>query len=223
MNNVFIVIPAYNEGQVIFNVINKIKHLGYKKIIVVDDGSNDNTYEQAKKAKVIMLRHMLNRGKGAAVKTGLEAAKQKKVHIIVVTFDGDGQHDAQDIKILLRKIMSGYDVVLGSRLLKNKGMPFIKIVANYLGNIITWIMYGIYVTDSQCGLRAYSGKALEKINTNNDRYEFDSEIIREIGFNHLKYTEVPVKALYTKYSMNKTNKQSFINGLRTAFKIVFNN
>src|SRR4030042_5166562 len=97
MAKIFIVIPAFNEEPVIRDVITKVKKEGYSNIIVVDDGSPDSTSAQAKKAEAIVLRHILNRGKGAAIKTGMEAAKIMGADI-VVTFDGDGQHDPKDIK-----------------------------------------------------------------------------------------------------------------------------
>lgn len=217
-NKIFIIIPVYNEEKIILDVIKQIINNSYKNIIVIDDGSNDNTYYKVKKEKVIILRHVLNRGKGAAIKTGIEAAKLLNASTII-TIDGDGQHNPEDIKKLLNKIMQGYDVVLGSRFIKRNNIPLIKILANYIGNFFTWLIYGIWVSDSQSGLRAYSKRALFAIDTKTDRYEYDSEIIREIGHHNLKFIEVPIQVRYTKYSMNKTYKQSFINGLKTLFKM----
>ncbi|MCX7881206.1 MAG: glycosyltransferase family 2 protein, partial [Patescibacteria group bacterium] len=91
-DKVFIIIPAFNEEKAIGSVIASIKKEGWKNIIVVDDGSEDETFEKAKREKVIVLRHILNRGKGAAVKTGVEYAKLKNPEIII-TFDADGQHN----------------------------------------------------------------------------------------------------------------------------------
>ena len=217
--NIFIVIPAYNEGAVIKSVIREVKRQGYNHIIVVDDGSSDDTYLRAKKEGVVALRHILNRGKGAAVKTGIEAAKILGANIIV-TLDGDGQHDAKDIPIVLDKIKKKYDVVLGSRFLKKNKIPPFKVVANFLGNFITWIVYGIWVNDSQSGFRAYSKRAFSLMDTTHDRYEYDSEIIREIARNELRYIEIPIRVRYTSYSMNKANRQSFVNGIKTAVRMV---
>lgn len=217
--NIFIVIPAYNEGVVIKNVIREVKRQGYNHIIVVDDGSSDDTYLRAKKEGVVALRHILNRGKGAAVKTGIEAAKMLGADIIV-TLDGDGQHDPKDISKLLEKIKGKHDVVLGSRFLKKNKIPPFKVIANFLGNFITWIVYGIWVNDSQSGFRAYSRKAFSLMDTTHDRYEYDSEIIREIARNELRYTEIPIRVRYTSYSMNKANRQSLVNGIKTAVRMV---
>ncbi|MGB5018293.1 MAG: glycosyltransferase family 2 protein, partial [Candidatus Moraniibacteriota bacterium] len=191
-------------------------------IIVVDDGSTDDTFERAKETGVTTLRHRLNRGKGAATKTGIEAAKLKGADIIV-TMDGDGQHSPEDIARLIEPIRRNHcDVVLGSRLLNPQGMPKYKIWHNKIGNIITWYLYGLYVTDSQSGFRAYSRHAAELINTRTDRYEYDSEVIREIYTYKLKYKEVPIAVRYTEYSMGKVHKQSLWNGIKTLYRMIWN-
>jgi glycosyltransferase involved in cell wall biosynthesis len=124
--SVFIVIPAYNEETVIGDVIAEIRQAGYGNILVVDDGSRDATYEKVKETGVLTLRHRLNRGKGAATKTGIEAAKLEGADIIV-TMDGDGQHSPADIEQLVAPIRDGHcDVVLGTRLKDPRGMPKYK-------------------------------------------------------------------------------------------------
>ncbi|EKE16402.1 MAG: glycosyl transferase family 2 [uncultured bacterium] len=218
---IFIVIPAYNEEKVIQDVILEIKKAGYENIIVVDDGSADQTQKKASEMNVVALRHKINRGKGAATKTGIEAAKILKADIIV-TMDGDGQHDPADIKNLVYPIVNNYcDVVLGSRLMNPDGMPWYKILHNKIGNAITWYLYGLWVTDSQSGFRAYSRKASDVINTKGDRYEYDSEIIKEIYIYKLKYKEIPIKVRYTEYSMGKLQKQGLINGIKTVYKMIW--
>ena len=219
---IFIVIPAYNEVTVIREVIAEIKCAGYENIIVVDDGSKDDTYAKARSINgVTALRHFINRGKGAAVKTGMEAAKILGADV-VVTMDGDGQHSPADISKMLRKINEGNEVVLGSRLRDPKGMPFYKILHNHIGNLIVWAIYGKWVTDSQSGFRAYSKKALELIDTKTDRYEYDSEVIREIHRHKLSFSEIPIEVRYTEYSMGKSQKMNFKNGAKTCIKMMLN-
>jgi glycosyltransferase involved in cell wall biosynthesis len=219
----WLVLPAYNEAKIIESVIAEIKNSGYSHIVIVDDGSSDNTFEVIKKIpSVVALRHKINRGKGAATKTGIEAAKIMGADI-VVTLDSDGQHNPADIARLITPIKTGKaEVALGTRLKNPKGMPWYKILANFIGNIFTWYIYGLWVSDSQSGFRAYSRRAAELIDTKTDRYEYDSEVIREIYLHRLRYREVPIEVRYTEYSMGKMQKQGFVNGLKTLYKMVWN-
>jgi len=134
--------------------------------------------------------------------------------------DGDGQHDPQDVKNLIEPILkNNCDVVLGTRLKDTAGMPWHKIIANHVGNFFTWWLFGLWVTDSQSGFRAYSKHAAEFINTKGDRYEYESEVIREIKIHKLKFIEVPIAVRYTEYSMGKIHRQGFVNGVMTLYKM----
>ncbi len=125
LDRVFVVMPAFNEAPAIEAAIREVKACGYHRLVVVDDGSDDDTCERARAIDgVIALRHMLNRGKGAAVKTGIEAAKRLGADV-VVTMDADGQHDPRGIAQMLALIEQGLDVVLGSLLRNPKGMPLL--------------------------------------------------------------------------------------------------
>ncbi|WP_035245054.1 glycosyltransferase family 2 protein [Desulfogranum mediterraneum] len=219
---IFIVIPVYNEATVIGDVIREIRASGDYHLVVVDDGSSDSTHEEASGcAGVVALRHMINRGKGAAVKTGIIAANRLGADVIV-TMDGDGQHDPADIQHLIAPILANeYEVVLGSRRRKKGEMPAVKIIANKIGNTVTWLLYGMHVSDSQSGFRAYSRYAAGIIDTKADKYEYDSKVIREINNNRLSCTEVPIKVRYTQYSMGKLQKQGFVNGIKTLVRMVW--
>lgn len=219
---IFIIIPAFNESLIIKEVIREVQNAGYQNIIVVDDGSADNTFSEANSIlNIIALRHKINRGKGAAIKTGIVAACLCDPDI-VVTIDGDGQHDPNDIEKLIQPIEDERcDVVLGTRMTNSAGMPFLKVVANKVGNIFTLLFYGILVTDSQSGFRAYSKYAATIIDTKADKYEYDSKVIREINHNKLRFSEVPISVRYTPYSLAKPYKQGFVNGLKTLVRMVW--
>lgn len=216
---VYIVIPAYNEAPVLGKVIDEIRKNGFDHIIIVDDGSVDETRTILQKKEVLSVRHSLNRGKGAAIQTGFEASQLLGADM-VVTFDGDGQHDPIDIAPMVRLISEGYDVVMGRRDYREKHIPRYKVMGNKLGNLITWIVYGLWVSDSQFGLRAYSRKAIDKIRLTSDRYEFDSEIIREIARHGFKHCEMTAHVRYTDYAMSKKNKQSIISSIKTVLKMI---
>lgn len=219
---IVIVIPVYNEATVIGDVLAEIRDTGRYTVIVVDDGSGDDSFVQASVHRALTLRHRINRGKGAAMKTGIMAANLLEPDV-VVTMDGDGQHDPADIAPLIRPIIEeGHDVVLGSRTLNRDEMPKIKVLANYFGNFFTWLLYGIWVSDSQSGFRAYSKYAALIIDTKADKYEYDSKVIREIKTNRLSYAEVPVQTRYTEYSQGKKQKQGLVNGLITLFRMIWN-
>ena len=216
-----VVIPIHNEAMVIGEVLNETHGAGNYTTIVVDDGSKDDSFVQASVYGALVLRHRINRGKGAAVKTGIMAANLLESDI-VVTMDGDGQHDPRDINALVTPILDNQaDVVLGSRTLNRGEMPAIKKIANYFGNLFTWLFFGIWVSDSQSGFRAYSKYAALIIDTKADKYEYDSKVIREVKTNRLRFTEVPVQTRYTEYSKGKKQKQGLINGLITLFRMIW--
>jgi len=174
---VIAVIPAYKEASVIADVL-KNTHPFVDEIIVVNDGSPDNTAEIASEHGAYVVSHLINRGLGAAIGTGFHAARARNADV-VITLDADGQHDPSEIPLFLESIKSGADVVIGSRMLTRKGMPWYRQVANILGNISTLVLFGAYVTDSQSGFRAFTKKALEKIEIKTNRMEVSSELIAE--------------------------------------------
>jgi len=214
---IFIVIPAYNEEKAIGQVIQEVKKY-VNNIIVVDDGSIDKTYEIAKKERVIVYHHIINRGLGGALTTGIKGALLKHGDIFL-TFDADGQHKAQDIPKMVDPIKNGVaDIVIGSRLLNPFGMPLSRKMANHLANFITRFLFGIKTTDSQSGLRCFNRKTAQLLNLKTNSMEVSSEIIKEIKAHNLKFIEVPIETVYTKYSLAKG--QNFILGLKTLIKLI---
>lgn len=212
-----VVIPAYNEEITLAEVIADVKQQGFK-MIVVDDGSRDLTYQIAKNSNVIVYHHMINRGLGGALSTGIQAALEQNADIIV-TFDADGQHKAKDIPLLIEPIIKGEaHVVIGSRFLEKNKMPYYRRLANKTGNIITFILFGIWVSDSQSGLRAFHNKAAQALNIETCTMEVSTEIIKEVKKNHLSLKEIPIQAIYTDYSLSKG--QSFALGIKTLLKLV---
>ncbi|MBT3721010.1 glycosyltransferase family 2 protein [archaeon] len=215
--NEFIVIAAYNEEEKIDKVIKDLKK-EYKNIIVVDDGSEDKTFDIAKKNKIIALQHVINRGQGAALKTGIDYALSKKADIIV-TFDADGQFLVKDIKKVIAPIKKGIvDVVLGSRFLgKAVNIRPLKKFVLKLGVLVVYFLYGIKVTDSQNGFRGLSKKAAKKIKLTCDRMDHAGEFFWEITKNKLKYKEVPVTVIYDSYSLAKG--QSWTKSIEIGIKM----
>ncbi len=211
---IVVVLPAHNESTALGEVVKGIpKNIGERSVIplVVDDGSTDSTAEIAKNAGALVVRHLTNLGVGAATRTGLRAARELDADV-VVTIDADGQHDPSDIKHLVGTLIEGrHDVVIGSRMLRPRGMPWSRVAANWLLNAITLIAYRGSVSDSQSGFKCFSRKALEEIELTANGYDICSEIIGEIFSKQLSYRALPVKAVYTTYSRAKG--QHFLNGV----------
>lgn len=233
---VFLVIPAYNEEKTIAQVLRRCQDaLNQKKldfqIIVVDDGSSDRTSFLAKENGALVVKHCLNRGLGAALTTGFETARflaqnlflksgKEADDFYLVTLDADLQHNPEEIFSLLEPLtQKKADVVIGSRFLQNqKNIPFSRRLANQIANFVTWLFFGLKVTDSQSGFRAFSLKAISKIQLRTNTMEVSSEIIREIRLRNLRLVEVPIQAIYTDYSLSKG--QNFWKGLETFWKLV---
>lgn len=212
MNKILsIVIPAYNEAQVIGEVLDGLpkviksgKHNLQTNIIVVDDGSKDETGSVvAKRKHVIMVNHLLNSGAGAATRTGFNLAK-KLDSDYVITMDADGQHHAEDVIKLAKEIVKGNaDYIIGSRLIEAKGMPWYRVLGNKGLSFITFLVFGVFVGDSQSGLRAYNKAALGKITFHSNHYAFCSEMLWSAQREKLRIKEVPIRAIYTDYSLAK--------------------
>ena len=218
-----IIIPAYNEeqsiGSVIKSIPKKLKGVTKIKILVINDGSLDKTAQVAQTAGAIVLSHLINQGAGAATITGFQAAKLLK-YDIALTLDADGQHDPSEIEKIIEPIIKkSYDVVFGARLIgRNKNMPPHRLFGQFSMNLLTFWFYRILVLDSQSGFRAFSVKALNKINLTSSGYEIASEIIGEIKKNKLKYVEIPIKTIYTQYSRRKG--QYWLNAVNIILKLI---
>jgi glycosyltransferase involved in cell wall biosynthesis len=222
MKKLIVILPALNEAEVLGGVLAKLK-LALKKIklaaeiAVIDDGSSDSTGKIAAESKVTVLTHIINRGLGAALGTGLAYAKRKRADY-AVTFDSDGQHDDQDIARVLEPLIAGRaDVVIGSRLLSPtiKQMPVLRRFNNRAFNLLTWFFFGKLTTDSLSGFKGFNRLAIATINLKTERMEASNEFFAEIKRHHLRLEEVPIRVIYTAYSIKKGVKPGNI------FAIIF--
>lgn len=220
----FIVIAAYNEEKSIGNVVGRLAKEGYENVVVVNDGSSDETLrvlEQCaeKYSSLRVLSHLLNRGQGAALKTGIDFAVEQGADIIV-TFDADGQHNPKEISQLIAPIKKGeVEVVLGSRFLEKKSnIPLFKRAVLKGGILFTWLFSGKKLTDTHNGFRALSRKAAKQIQIRQDRMEHASEIIDEICRKNIPFKEVPVTIIYSDYARQKG--QSALNSVKIATKLI---
>ncbi|MDR0900591.1 MAG: glycosyltransferase family 2 protein [Methanobrevibacter sp.] len=220
-NGIFIVVPAYNEEKSVGNVIEEIAKLNYK-VILVDDGSKDNTNKIANSIKdkfpnnIFIYKHVLNRGLGAALNTGMYASLRRNAKY-VVTFDADGQHAVEDIAKVIKPLINGEaDVVIGARPFED--MPKSKNFANSVMNLLTRIFYRVNVKDSQSGLRAFKAEVIPKLKIISQGYGVSSEFIREIRRNNLKLKEVTITTIYTPETQAKGTNA--LVGLKILFKMI---
>ena len=221
IRDIHIMIPAYNEGTVLREVIESIHQHGFDKVIVVDDGSHDQTAEVARQAGARVIRHLVNRGAGAAVQTAISLAREQDWPYVVF-MDGDGQHSPEDIfKMTAKMEESNCDLVIGSRFLKIDGkIPWTRIVFNYIANIMTNIFCKKRYTDSQSGLRLLNRNAIQKINLEIDRFGFCSEMLISAESQGLEIGEAHAQIKYSAYSINKG--QDFQIGITTALNFLWN-
>lgn len=199
----WVVIPAWNESSTIANVIVRVRQLA-DQVVVVDDGSEDETADLATKAGAVVLRHPINLGQGAALQTGITFALRGNAKWIA-TFDADGQHQAEDISGLFDSMTrSGADVALGSRFLGSApGMPSYRRVLLKMAVLYTRATTRLRVTDAHNGLRLFSRTAASRIRIMQNRMAHASEIMECIAQYGLRFVEVPVTIVYTEYSMHK--------------------
>ena len=193
--NIFIVIPTYNERKTIGPIVRDLDARGFR-VVVVDDGSNDHTIIDANKYGAELIVHAENAGKGRCLREGMEHALANGCDI-VITMDGDAQHNLSDIdKFLEEYKKSNSDIIIGNRLHNPKRMPFIRRCTNIFMSFIISIILGERVEDSQCGYRLISKRAIEKMILSTTKYEIESEMLLEAKRHNLKITSVNIDSIY---------------------------
>lgn len=202
-SGIAVVIAAYNEGQAIADVVSGAREHA-RWVIVVDDGSSDDTWRSAHAAGAHVVRHPLNLGQGAALQTGIDYALRLGAEY-VVTFDADGQHAADEIVPMVEQLAAqNVDIVLGSRFLgRAVNMPRSKAITLWLAVRFTRITTGLKLTDTHNGFRALSRSAAQRLRIRQNRMAHASEILDRIAALQLRYAEFPVTITYTAYSVAK--------------------
>lgn len=215
--SVSVVIAAYNEAAMIDRVVSAVVAEGWR-VVVVDDGSRDDTARAARVPGAVVLRHAVNLGQGAALQTGIDYAIRQGAERIV-TFDADGQHAVEDIPAMVAALDDA-DVALGSRALgKTVGAGWRRRTFLRLATLVSNRMSGVKLTDAHCGFRAFRAEIARSLRITQDRMAHASELLTLIGQSGCKVVEVPITVHYTDYSKQKG--QSGLQAVRIMFDQVF--
>lgn len=219
-DDTWLVVPLYNEGEVIRQVVTDARRT-FPRIVCVDDGSVDDSGAEAAAAGAVVVTHPINLGQGAALQTGIEYALQQPGTRYLVTFDSDGQHRVEDAAAMVDLLRAdAADVVFGSRFLDGRTEPGLlkKLVlkaAITFSNATT----GVRLTDTHNGLRAFTRAAAAALSIKQNRMAHASEIIEQVGKAGLRYIEHPVHILYTDYSRKKG--QSLLNSVNILTELLY--
>ena len=213
------IVPAFNEGAVLSQVLQELLASGYS-VVVVDDGSNPSLRSRvAVTDRLHFIRHRVNLGQGAAIQTGIQFALQKNATILV-TFDADGQHLAADIPLLVSALREkNVDVALGSRFITaglhnaSRGRRFVLNIAR----VVNYLFTGLYLSDAHNGLRGMTANAAARIHLHENRMAHASEILLQIHRQKMKFCEVPTRVHYSDYSKQKG--QSAFQSIRILFDL----
>nr|WP_319373451.1 glycosyltransferase family 2 protein [uncultured Methanobacterium sp.] len=207
------IIPAYNEENTIVQVVNGVKK--YSDVLVVDDGSTDETSALAINAESNVLKHDKNIGKGAAIKTGLKSAIADDYDLMVL-LDGDCQHDPRCIPLLLDG-MDGVDLLIGSRFLNMapQNMPLQRRLSNGITTRLIRFVTGYHITDSQCGFRVISKRAAPFfVDITYNDYVYESEVLCRASENNLVVSERPIQCIYG-------NEKSYVRTRHVVHYVMF--
>jgi glycosyltransferase involved in cell wall biosynthesis len=216
-----IVIPAYNAGDQLRNVLSKAqKYISKNRICVIDDGSSDNTSAIARDFGSDVFRHLKNRGKGRALQTGFRWAMQENLDCLI-TLDADGQHNPDHIPEFISVMeKSGCDIVLGLRQFRVGVMPMDRICSNMLSSFIVSCVAGKRILDSQCGYRLIPVSVFKTIYLETDRYEAESELLIKAVWNGLKIEYCPISLHYGNNTSHMRRFQDTIRFCRLILRLL---
>lgn len=207
-----VIIPAYREADRIAAVIAGVKAF-VPDVIVVDDGSPDDTAGEAERAGAVVIRHPVNSGKGAALDTGFRAARERGFDF-VITMDGDGQHAPADLPGFVQAhLQQGTPVLVGTRMSDTRSMPWVRRLTN---RFMSWLLsreMGQWVPDSQCGYRLYSLAVVPERQVESKRFAAESEILMELSHRGVKIGAVPIATIYG-------TEKSKIHPVKDAFRFL---
>jgi len=205
-----VIIPTFNESKAIAGLIGQIHQLGLD-VIIIDDGSSDDTAKIAQASGAKVLRNEFNLGKGASLIKGYDFAIAQGFDA-VISMDGDGQHSCDDIKAFIQKAETSRSaVIVGNRMDMTKNMPALRIMTNRFVSKLISILIKQDIPDSQCGFRLIKKEVLTKLNLSTSKYEIESEVLIKAGNLGFKIESIPIQTIY---SGQKSQINPFVDTLR---------
>ena len=213
-SDIWIVMPAYNEARYLKRVLKKTQKY-HSQIIMIDDGSNDQTSQLGSKLAPYFLAHKVNLGKGAAIKTGCEFAFNKLKAKAVILMDADDQHDPTELKQFIQKLQSGSQIVFGVREI-NQNMPMIRRMANNGLSFLVALLFGRYIPDIPSGFRALTHDIWLQLNCQATGYEIETEMAVRVARESIDFDTVCITTTY--HDMNKG--MTFLDALKLVSPII---
>jgi len=212
MKKICAIIPAFNEAEAISAVVKGVISQGIDAL-VVNDGSTDNTALIAQNRGAFVISHKERRGKGIALKTGLDKAVSDNYKLLFI-LDADGQHDPNDIPVFLKKLeLSGCSAVIGNRMGMPKGMPFVRVLTNKFMSSVISLICCQHIPDSQCGYRLFTREVIANVNIKSQKFEIESEILIKLSNKGFRIESVPIKTIYA-------NEKSKIRPIRDTIRFI---
>lgn len=199
---IWVIIPAYNEEKSLEGILQSLK-AKQLSVIVVDDGSRDNTYNVAKRTVDTVIRNERNLGKGMSLRRALTYLLENEKFDYIIAMDGDGQHSISDIDMFLKEAASGENFVVGNRMGNPVGMPQTRVITN---NVMSWLlskMVSQKIPDTQCGFRLISREVLEKIKFRTNKFEVESEILLKAAKEGFTIKSIPIQSIYFRHIKSK--------------------
>lgn len=215
----WLVIPLYNEAEVIGDVVSEARQT-FRNIVCVDDGSSDNSGERAREAGAYVIQHPINLGQGAALQTGITFVLERTNGQYLVTFDADGQHQVSDAAAMVEEArQQNLSIIYGSRFLNGKAeVGSMKRLVLKTAALATRLKTGLKLTDAHNGLRLLRRDAAERIDLKQNRMAHATEIVSQLAATGLKWMEMPVHIRYTEYSKKKG--QSLLNSVNIVVELL---
>lgn len=215
-----VLIPAYNAGSYLEELVSRLRSsIGDIRIVIVDDGSADNTAEIAISIGATVLRHDKNCGKGATLQTGFDFLKNEKNVEFILTMDADLQHQPDDIqKFFNIQKKTNADIVIGWRERRGTKMPVHRILSNTLTSVLVSLKTGTKIKDSQCGFRLISKGVIENITLESHGYEAETEFLIKAALQKYKIESVPVSTVYGSEKSYMTNWATMMNFIKVLLR-----